>query len=230
MTDLPVGGAAPDASLPATLAPRAGVRAMWRRPSARRYVFGYTLLAPAVLYVGLLVGLPFVFSLYLAMSDASVGEPIARFVGLENFRAALESPTFYFALRNSLVFTIGAVLWFPIVQPLLEHGLNDSIPANILGLAKLLVPLLGASYLLHSAAFLVIWFVALWMLLRWDTQRRANRLIRRWSNADVASELSLAGACVQWMDELLEPLRVHELRTSEIAKRVNEIKAASGVA
>lgn len=126
--------------------------------------------------------------------------------------------------------TIGAVLWFPIVQPLLEHGLNDSIPANILGLAKLLVPLLGASYLLHSAAFLVIWFVALWMLLRWDTQRRANRLIRRWSNADVASELSLAGACVQWMDELLEPLRVHELRTSEIAKRVNEIKAASGVA
>jgi multiple sugar transport system permease protein len=126
VTDHPVGGAAPDASLPAALARRAGVRARWRRPSVRRYVFGYTLLAPAVLYVGLLVGLPFLFSLYLAMSDASVGEPIARFVGLENFRAALESPTFYVALRNSLVFTIGAgimksllgtTLAFLLVQP-----------------------------------------------------------------------------------------------------------------
>jgi multiple sugar transport system permease protein len=108
MTDHPVGGAAPDASLPAALARRAGTRSRWRSPSTRRYVFGYTLLAPAVLYVGLLVGLPFLFSLYLALSDASVGEPIAGFVGLENFKAALESPTFYVALRNSLVFTIGA--------------------------------------------------------------------------------------------------------------------------
>src|SRR5262252_577219 len=98
MTDHPVGSAAPDASLPAALARRTGVRSWWRSPSASRYMFGYTLLAPAVLYVGLLVGLPFLFSLYLAMSDASVGEPIARFVGLENVRAALESPTFYVAL------------------------------------------------------------------------------------------------------------------------------------
>src|SRR5262245_61351353 len=127
MTDHPVGGAAPDASLPAAaLARRAGVRPKWRSSSARRYMFGYTLLAPAVLYVGLLVGVPFLFSLYLAMSDASVGEPIARFVGLENVRAALESPTFYVALRNSLVFTIGAgimksvlgtTLAFLLVQP-----------------------------------------------------------------------------------------------------------------
>src|SRR5499426_3412363 len=87
---------------------RVGVRSWWRTPTARRYLFGYTLLAPAVLYVSLLVGLPFLFSLYLAMSDASVGDPVARFVGLDNFRAALESPTFYIALRNTLIFTIGA--------------------------------------------------------------------------------------------------------------------------
>jgi multiple sugar transport system permease protein len=87
---------------------RAGAVSWWRTPTARRYAFGYTLLAPALLYVGLLVGLPFLFSLYLAMSDATVGSPVAAFVGLENFRAALESPTFYVALRNTLVFTIGA--------------------------------------------------------------------------------------------------------------------------
>ena len=73
-------------------------------------MFGYTLLAPAVLYVTALVGVPFIFSLYLALSDASVGDPVARFVGLENFKAALENATFYVALRNTLVFTFGAAI------------------------------------------------------------------------------------------------------------------------
>src|ERR1700693_4247058 len=102
------GGAAraPPPSIP--VSGRVRVLPWWRTPTARRYVFGYTLLAPAVLYVGLLVGVPFVFSLYLAMSDATVGNPIARFVGVENFKAALENATFYTALRNTVVFTVGA--------------------------------------------------------------------------------------------------------------------------
>jgi len=110
MTELSAGGGAPGTSLSVPAAGRVGVRAWTRTPTARRYFFGYTLLAPAVLYVALLVGLPFFFSLYLAMSDASVGNPLARFVGLDNFQAALESERFYTALRNSLVFTIGAAI------------------------------------------------------------------------------------------------------------------------
>jgi multiple sugar transport system permease protein len=98
----------------------------WRRVAARRSLFGYSLLAPAVLYVGLLVGVPFVFSLYLAMSDASVGVPVARFVGVANFAAALQSSTFLLALRNTIVFTVvagllkgilGTVLAFLLMQP-----------------------------------------------------------------------------------------------------------------
>ncbi len=105
---------------------RVGGQSWWRTRTARRYLFGATLLAPAVLYVGLLVGVPFLFSLYLAMSDATVGDPVARFVGIENFKAALESSAFYVALRNTLVFTIaagilkallGAALAFLLIQP-----------------------------------------------------------------------------------------------------------------
>src|SRR4029453_19572673 len=91
-----------------TARPVVAPRSWWRTPTARRYLFGYTLLAPAVLYVGLLVGVPFVFSLYLALSDASVGSPVAEFVGLENFRAALGMGMFWVALRNTLLFTVGA--------------------------------------------------------------------------------------------------------------------------
>jgi multiple sugar transport system permease protein len=98
----------PETSLPVTLGGRARARSWWSTPTARRYAFGYTLLIPAVLYVGLLVGGPFLFSLYLALSDATVGDPVARFVGIENFKAALENPTFYYALRNTLLFTVGA--------------------------------------------------------------------------------------------------------------------------
>lgn len=102
------GGSPPGTSLSVAVGGRAAAVSWWRTPTARRYVFGYTLLAPAVLYVGLLVGVPFLFSLYLAMSDASVGDPVARFVGVQNFTAALENQTFYVALRNTLVFTLGA--------------------------------------------------------------------------------------------------------------------------
>ncbi|HEY3067397.1 MAG TPA: sugar ABC transporter permease [Methylomirabilota bacterium] len=126
MTELSAGGVPPSTSLSVAVGGRVGVQSWWRTPTARRYLFGYTLLAPAVLYVLLLVGIPFVFSLYLAMSDASVGVPVARFVGLENFKTAVENATFYVALRNTIVFTLGAgimkgllgtTLAFLLVQP-----------------------------------------------------------------------------------------------------------------
>ena len=82
----------------------------FRSQTARRLGFGYALLAPAALYVALLVAVPFLFSLYLAVSDASVGEQMAGFVGLENFRAALEMDTFWIALRNSVVFFVAAAI------------------------------------------------------------------------------------------------------------------------
>src|SRR5262249_11507137 len=75
-----------------------------RTQTSRRLAFGYLLLTPATLYVLFLVGAPFLFSLYLALSDATVGEQVARFSGLENFKAALEMDTFWIAFRNSIVF------------------------------------------------------------------------------------------------------------------------------
>jgi multiple sugar transport system permease protein len=114
MSALPSGGGSPQAGarvagLPLVTA--AGVRAWWRTPAVRRLGLGYTLLAPAVLYVLLLVGVPFLFSLYLALSDANVGDPVAEFVGLENFRAALESTVFWTAVQNSIVFTVVAAIF-----------------------------------------------------------------------------------------------------------------------
>jgi multiple sugar transport system permease protein len=85
-------------------------RRRWLSHNGQRLMFGYTLLAPAALYVLLLVGAPFLFSLYLAVSDANVGDPVARFIGLENFRSALEMDVFWISLRNSVMFLVVAAI------------------------------------------------------------------------------------------------------------------------
>src|SRR5712664_1241400 len=105
----------PEAASPRAAAVSIAVRARPRRwfssQTSRRLAFGYLLLAPAVLYVLLLVGAPFLFSLFLALSDASVADTTASFVGLDNFRAAFESDVFYIALRNSIGFTVVAAIF-----------------------------------------------------------------------------------------------------------------------
>jgi multiple sugar transport system permease protein len=85
-------------------------RRRWLSYNGQRLMFGYTLLAPAALYVLLLVGAPFLFSLYLAVSDANVGDPVARFIGLDNFRSALEMDVFWISLRNSVTFLVVAAI------------------------------------------------------------------------------------------------------------------------
>ena len=102
MTVRPAGDGAESATRAAAppVARRSSLPAWWRSNTSRRLAFGYLLLAPAALYVALLVGIPFLFSLYLAVSDANVGDQVANFVGLENFRAAWEMETFWIAQRT----------------------------------------------------------------------------------------------------------------------------------
>lgn len=119
---------------PVTVAPRRF------GPTTRRYVFGYTLLTPAILYVGLLVGVPFLFSLYLAVSDASVGSPVAQFVGVQNFVAAIQSPTFRVALRNTILFTVGAGILKGILGTILAFLLMQSFKGKKLVRALVVMP------------------------------------------------------------------------------------------
>src|SRR5262249_30179301 len=111
-------------------------------------------------------------------------------------------------LRGAMrwLLTIGAIVWFPIVQPVLELALNDSLAHTARGALLLAVQLLGATYLLKSAGFLGIWFVFLWLILRWDTQRRVAKMLTRWQEvgddtdtAETTDEsLNPAAAALAW--------------------------------
>src|SRR5258708_20488154 len=74
--------------------------------AAQSPLLGAAMFAPAVLYILLLVGGPFLLAIFYAFSDARIGNAEMHFVGLENFRSILQSPSFRVAIRNSFIFTI----------------------------------------------------------------------------------------------------------------------------
>ncbi|HEX3116538.1 MAG TPA: sugar ABC transporter permease [Bradyrhizobium sp.] len=76
----------------------------------RREVLGAIFVAPAILYVLLLVGLPFLLAVYYSVSAYTIYDPSWRFVGLSNFRQILQNPVFLETLGNTFLFTFGSQL------------------------------------------------------------------------------------------------------------------------
>lgn len=72
----------------------------------REETLGRVLLAPALLYVILLVGVPFVLAILLSFSAASSGSLSFPWVGLRNFATIIADPQFRLALRNTVLFTM----------------------------------------------------------------------------------------------------------------------------
>ena len=71
----------------------------------RRDVLESILVAPAILYVLLLVGLPLLLAIYYSVSAYTVFDPTWKFVGLANFEQIIQNPTFINTLINTFIFT-----------------------------------------------------------------------------------------------------------------------------
>ena len=70
---------------------------------------GALMLAPAVLFIVILVGLPLLISIAFSLSDVNVGDTSLDFVGLENFQRVIRTPQFKRALIDTIVFTFAAL-------------------------------------------------------------------------------------------------------------------------
>ena len=89
--------------------------AEWR-PSTRRFrraledrrVLAPLLIVPAVLFMALVVGVPFGWAIYLSLTDAVGGSLSGHWVGLHNFTSAWHDDNFRRALRNTLIFTFAS--------------------------------------------------------------------------------------------------------------------------
>ena len=76
----------------------------------RREVLEMFLVAPAIIYVLLLVGLPLLLAIYYSVSNYTVYDPTWKFVGLKNFFDIIQNPTFIQTLLNTFIFTFGSQL------------------------------------------------------------------------------------------------------------------------
>ncbi len=98
------------------------------------------LIAPAILYIVAMIGVPFVLAILYSLSDATTGNPQLHIVGLRNFRAALADPVFRLALRNTFVFTLVSQALVVILSRMLASGLMQEFRGKWLVRFLILLP------------------------------------------------------------------------------------------
>ena len=123
------------------------------------------MLAPASLYIVLLVAGPFLMAVLYAFSDARIGNTELHYVGLENFRSILQSASFRVAVKNSLIFTIGSQIVVIICANILAIVLENAFRGR--GLIRFLILLpwvapislgaIGWKWLLDSIYSVISW-------------------------------------------------------------------------
>ena len=129
-------------------------------PRRERYLLdserllGPALMAPAVVYLILVVGYPLVLAFLYAFSDATTGSQSLHFAGLQTFIAAVKDPVFLTTLRNTFVFTAISQALVVILSTVLAFVL--------------------------TASFRGRWFVRFLVLLPWTTPVALSAVIWLW--------------------------------------------------
>lgn len=76
---------------------------MGRLVDSERWL-GSFMIAPAVIYIVALVGVPFFLAIFYSLSDVTVGSTGMKYVGLTNFRHLIDDTTFIRSLKNTFIF------------------------------------------------------------------------------------------------------------------------------
>jgi multiple sugar transport system permease protein len=138
--------------------------------SAISPLLGFAMFSPAVFYIALLIGAPFCLAIFYAFSDARIGGGPLHYVGFENFRSILQSPSFRAALKNSIIFTVAAQIIVMVCANILSIALEK--PFRGRGLVRYLILLpwvapvslgtIGWKWILDSIYSVITW-VLIWL-------------------------------------------------------------------
>ncbi len=129
---------------------------------------GVGMIAPAVLYIVALVGLPLFLAFLYSVGDVKVGSVGYEFVGLDNFRSVLQSPSFRRAVFDSFVFTISTQVIVLVVANALALALRDRFRGRSVVRFLILLPwvapislgAIGWKWILDSIYSVVNWTLA----------------------------------------------------------------------
>ena len=135
---------------------------------------GAVMFLPAILYVLAVVGVPFVLAFIYSVGDVKIASVGYHFVGLENFRSVLQSPTFRRSLYDSVVFTVGTQIIVLVGSTILALALKE--PFRGRGLVRFLILLpwvapvslgaIGWKWILDSLYSVINWVLIAVHLVR----------------------------------------------------------------
>ena len=103
---------------------------------------GPLLIGPAILYIVLLIGVPFFLALYYGLTDITVGSRTLNFVGLKNFASIIGTAKFQTSLKNSFVFAFVSQAAVLVLANMLALALMKDYPWKWWKWAKWVVRLL----------------------------------------------------------------------------------------
>src|SRR5436305_3355982 len=89
----------------------------------RRGFLATLLISPAVLFIGILVGVPLGLAIYLSFTDATAGSLSGKWVGFANYRSALHDQVFRDAIWHTVTFTVISQAVVIVAAGLLAHAL-----------------------------------------------------------------------------------------------------------
>jgi multiple sugar transport system permease protein len=98
-------------------------RRRWRHLLEEKRFLAPALIAPAVIFVIVVVGVPLVWAVYLSLTDASGGSLSGSFIGLDNFTSAWHDQNFRNALENTLIITFSAQAIVVVGAAIISHFL-----------------------------------------------------------------------------------------------------------
>jgi multiple sugar transport system permease protein len=130
----------------------------------RRFL-GPLLIAPAVLFIALLVGAPLVLAIYLSLTDATAGSLTGEFVGFRNYIDAWDSENFRKALRNTVLFTVVSQAIVIVGAGILAHALIRNFRGKWILRFLVLLPW-AAPVALSTVGFLWI-FHSIYSVVNW---------------------------------------------------------------
>lgn len=111
-----------DISTPAYTEARPIRRWSYLRDNER--VLSIVMLFPAVVYILLLVGVPFVLAIVFSFSDITVGNPAITHLTLDTFNRVINNPIFQRALVNNLLFTVVSQFFTIVLATILAVALT----------------------------------------------------------------------------------------------------------
>jgi multiple sugar transport system permease protein len=154
------------------------VSAVFRRRTLadREDRLGQLMLAPALIYVISLVGVPFMLAVALSFSGARSGSLEFSWVGLRNFLAIIPDPQFQRALWNTLWFTIISQALVVVLALTAAHVLSAAFAGRRVVRFLLLLPwaapvalaAIGWTWIFDSTFSVINWtFLVLGLTTRW---------------------------------------------------------------